>query len=208
MYEFGDFKDPIDTACSQAFARLKDLVAEKQEFADNGDSAVEHIESIQSASPGDLNIKTSTEYFACGFDDIHDDMIRQADVPDYFNDVIAGMVRTIVMEREESGGNDDPTLLMPAKDALGQYVTKRWDANEMNRWLRNSFWVYKFELSGNKGRVEFVYDETKQSWKLGYTIAQRRILLRWGRNIYEETEDGTLLAEPIVTIPKPDNPSK
>ena len=202
MYEFGDFKDPIDSACSDAYGRMSRYALGASEFASDDDMAVEHIESISQDAPGDFKIYTRAEYFSCGFSGIHDEILRQPNVPDYLNDIIAGMVRAIVSVREESEGNQDITLLMPARETLAEFVENRWHQNEMARWEHSDFWVYAFMHKGSRGKVVLRFDETSNAWNLGYTLQENRLLLRWGRNIYEETDDGTLIAEPIAVIQK------
>jgi len=195
MYEFEDFQDPIEAACLSALDRLHSLRLGNYDDISESDVVLERIVSREQDAIGEIKIQTRLDLFSTAFSPIHTDVMEMPDVPEYFNDVISGLVRTGIQHREEWAGNI-VTQLIPDNEALRNHVCSVWQMHAEERQSRTAFSVYRFNFRGDIAEIKFVYDTNSDCWKIGYGTNLNRVILHWGKYLYEEA-DGMLVADPI-----------
>lgn len=193
MYEFADFRDPIDAASETALWRLTALSRGIYDVVEEPDLVFEHYLSIEDTTMGPRH-NTRLEIFASAFSDIHADMMLNPEPSEYFNDVIAGLVRTAIQYREGRAGNA-PTQLVPEHSALTAHINSVWQDQLQSRQEKAEFSVFNFHFKGGIAQIKFVYDVARQSWNLGYGFSMDRVILHLGHFAYEE-EDGIVQLDP------------
>lgn len=194
MYEFEDFRDPIDSVCQTALDRLQNLCDEDYDAIEESDIVTERIIANEADEFGGSRLNTQLKLFTSAFC-VHEDLLEAEEPPEYFNDIIAGLVRNGIRQREEWAGNE-ATQLIPDNEALKEHVLKIWQLHKLERYSRSEFTVYRFHYGIHMAAIKFVHDSENNQWKIGYNVNINRVILRWGANLYEET-NGTLLADPI-----------
>lgn len=199
MYSFEDFKDPIESACQDALARLHRLRLGEFSELTNADLVNERIVRREADSLGfGQHIFTRAEFFATAFDAIHPDVMQQSEMPAYFNDIISSLVRTGIQSREEHAGNTI-TQLIPDAEALAAHNAMVWRTHAEERVSQKDIIVYKFHFMGDIAHIAYKYDADTCSWNIGYGTSYGRQILYAGKWLYE-IEDGTLNSDPINEV--------